>query len=113
MKIITSDDYKTGNQFLLNKKTHSWHFKADNVTDFAFGCSDHYLWDAVSLIPDKNSDKRVIVSAAYNPESKDFYELHRMAKDALEFIFQLIFPVYHIHIPHLQFSMAGEEWNIL
>ena len=85
VKIITSDDYKTGNQFLLNKKTHAWHFKADNVTDFAFGCSDHYLWDAVSLIPDKNSDKRVFISAAYNPDSKDFYDVAKIAKEALEY----------------------------
>src|SRR3990170_83252 len=44
INIITNDDYISANNFLSGRKTNVWHFKADNVTDFAFGISDHYLW---------------------------------------------------------------------
>ncbi len=85
INIITKDDYETRNIFLSGKETNVWHFRADNVTDFAFGCSNHYLWDAVSLVPDKNSDRRVLISAAYNSDSKDFYDVARIAKESLEY----------------------------
>ena len=55
------------------------------MTDFAFGVSDHYLWDAVSFIPDKYSDSRVLISSAYNPDSKDFYEVAEIAKNTLDY----------------------------
>lgn len=83
INVISNDDYQIGNIFLTHEKTNIWHFKADNVTDFAFGCSDHYLWDAVSLKPDQNSERGVFISAAYNPESPDFHKVAQVAKDAL------------------------------
>lgn len=85
INIITKDDLNSGNKLLLGSENNIWHFKADSVTDFAFGCSDHYLWDAVSLMPDNNSDRRVFISAAYNPESKDFYGVAQIARNALEY----------------------------
>ncbi len=85
INIVTKTDYETGNKFLSGKSKNIWHFKADYVPDFAFGASDHFLWDAVSLMPDKNSDRRVIISAAYNPDSKDFYDVARIAKESLEY----------------------------
>ena len=85
INIITNDDYISANNFLSGRKTNVWHFKADDVTDFAFGISDHYLWDVVSLVPDKNSDSRAFISAAYNPVSKDFYDVAQIAKDALQY----------------------------
>lgn len=85
INIITNDDYITGNNFLSGRENNVWHFKADDVTDFAFGCSDHFLWDAVSLIPDKKSERKVFISAAYNPDSKDFYDVAEIAKNALEY----------------------------
>ena len=45
-----------------------WHFKADEVSDFAFAMSNHYLWDATSL---KVADKRVFISTVYPISQKD------------------------------------------
>jgi hypothetical protein len=85
INIITKDDFMSGNKLLLGSENNIWHFKADNVTDFAFGCSDHYLWDAISLMPYSNSNRRVFISAAYNPESKDFYGVAEIARNALQY----------------------------
>ena len=50
-----------------------------------FGISDHYLWDAVSFIPDRNSERRVYCTAAYKETSKDFVDVAYYAKEALKY----------------------------
>lgn len=85
VNIVSKDDYESNNIFSKNKEDNTWHFTAENVPDFAFGVSDHYLWDGVTLAPDVNSQRKVFISAAYNPESKDFYDVARIAKEALEY----------------------------
>ncbi|WP_343707954.1 M1 family metallopeptidase [Flavobacterium sp.] len=49
-----------------------WKFEAKNITDICFGLSDHYLWDASSVIVDKKTNRRVSVQAAYNITGTDF-----------------------------------------
>lgn len=83
--IVSKDDYESNNIFSNNIENHTWHFTAESVTDFAFGISNHYLWDGLTFQPDKNSPRKVFVSAAYNPEAKDFYDVARIAKEALEY----------------------------
>ena len=65
---------------------NTWKFKATNVTDFAFATSDHYLWDATSLIVDKKNERRVFIDAAYNKESKDFYQVASIARQSVEYM---------------------------
>ncbi|NWF91003.1 MAG: M1 family peptidase, partial [Ignavibacteriaceae bacterium] len=81
--IITKEDYQNGNVFSSKEETNTWMFKAENVSDFAFGCSDHFLWDAVNFKPDYNSNRNVFISAAYNPHSPDFHKVAQVAKEAL------------------------------
>jgi hypothetical protein len=76
---------------LLDGKTTSgesniWHFKATHVNDFAFAVSNHYLWDATSLVVDENSGRRVLIEAAYNKNSKDFYEVATIARQSIDFM---------------------------
>jgi len=77
--LVANDIYKTKNDF------HTLKFKADYVPDFAFGISDHYLWDAVSFEPELDSDRRVYCTAAYNPSSKDFLDVAFLAKESLKY----------------------------
>jgi hypothetical protein len=76
--IIDSTDIKT-NQITQENKSNTWHFKANYVTDFSFAISDHYLWDASSLVVDKHSCRRVLIDAAYNKNSEDFYKVAKIA----------------------------------
>lgn len=85
INIIKKEDYNSGEVLLNTSEYLTWRFKAEYVPDFAFGCSDRFLWDALTLKPDKNSDRKVFISAAYREESKDFYEVAQIAKDALEY----------------------------
>jgi len=67
-------------------KGNIWKFKAKNVTDFAFATSDHYLWDASSLVVDKKTSRRVFVDAAYHKHAEDFYQVGSIARQSVEFM---------------------------
>lgn len=77
--LVSNDIYKTKSGF------HTLKFKADYVPDFAFGISDHYLWDATSFEIDKSSGKRVYVATAYRESSKDYPENAQYAKETLKY----------------------------
>ncbi|HBG71308.1 MAG: hypothetical protein A2W93_01670 [Bacteroidetes bacterium GWF2_43_63] len=78
--VITEED-------ILNKKittqNHTWKYKASNVSDFAFGVSDHYLWDVTSVVVDKNSDRRTVVGTAYNKEAVNFDQVVQIARETV------------------------------
>ena len=80
VNIITKEDLESGGIF-QNKKNLTYKFRAEYVPDFAFGFSDHYLWDAVNL--KLKNGNNVYVAAAYREQSKDFYEVARLAKECL------------------------------
>jgi len=81
--IITEDESEK-KDITPKKSKNIWKFSAQNVSDFAFGTSDHYLWDASSLVVDKLSGRRVLIDAAYNKNSEDFYSVADIARNAVE-----------------------------
>lgn len=89
IKVIEEKDYLKGIVTSAGGKL-VWKFKAEMVTDFAFGVSNNYLWDAVST-PAGNNGKNVLVSAAYSKESADFYEVCEIAKKSVEY-YSGVFP---------------------
>jgi len=81
--IIDTTDLKQSD-FTISNPYNVWKFKADNVTDFAIGTSNHYLWDATSLVVDKQTGRKVFLDAAYNKNSKDFYKVISIARQSVE-----------------------------
>ncbi|PST82958.1 peptidase [Pedobacter yulinensis] len=53
----------------------TYRYAAQNVPDFAFATSDHYLWKSKSLVVDSATGRRTRVDAAFNPTHKDYYEV--------------------------------------
>ncbi|MNX35080.1 hypothetical protein D3C86_653360 [compost metagenome] len=49
-----------------------WKFEAKHISDVCFGLSDHYLWDASSVLVDKKTNRRASVQAAYDVKGSDF-----------------------------------------
>ena len=58
-----------------------WKFKANNIVDFCFALSNHYVWDASSV---QLKTKRASVQSAYKVGAKDF-EKYVSAKQTLKF----------------------------
>jgi len=84
ISIIDSTDLILNN-FTPDKENLVWKFSAENVPDFAFATSDHYLWDLTSIQFDPK-EKRTLVGAAYKKESADFYEVTEIAKKTILYL---------------------------
>ncbi len=89
---ITSDEtirVATHDQLIAKSITRqapqqTWRFKADNVPDVAFNISDHYDWDAASIVVDEATHRRASVQAAYNDTSSDYRRVVQYARHALD-----------------------------
>ncbi|MFC4209765.1 M1 family metallopeptidase [Pedobacter lithocola] len=85
INIITPDDIKAGN-ITRNSKQNTWKFEAHNVTDFAFGISNHYVWKSTSIIVDPATKRRTRVDAVYNPDHKTYEPIIGYARKTVEAI---------------------------
>lgn len=53
--------------------SNTWKWSATNVSDVALGISDHYDWDAASVVVDDKTQRRVSMQAAFADSSQDFH----------------------------------------
>jgi hypothetical protein len=82
INIVAKEDsgkevYKHQNGFTTFK------YSTKNISDFAFGMSNFYLWDGTSI--ELEPGKRTACFAAYNPASDFFTQAAVMAKRSIEF----------------------------
>jgi len=84
IKIITEKDLEEKNIIKKGTGKNIWHYKADNVPDFSFAFSDHYLWDAASY--EAEPGRRVLINTVYNSKSKDFYEVEEIAISTIKYL---------------------------
>lgn len=81
ISILDSKSINEKNYYNKQSGFNTWKFKANNVTDFVFGTSNHNLWDASSV--EVEPSRRVVISSSYNMDSKDFYSVDKVARDAV------------------------------
>jgi hypothetical protein len=96
--IISESDLAAGN-VTIQKPVNTWKFEADNVTDFVFATSNHYLWQASSLVVDSVTGRRTRVDAVFNPTHKDFYRVIGYARKTVEAM-SFKFPKWPYPYPH-------------
>lgn len=84
IKIATEAEMKAGGVTAQNP-TNTWRWTASNVPDVTFGLSDHYNWDASSIIVDKKTGRRTSAQAAYDTASKNFANMVKYIREALDF----------------------------
>ena len=96
--VIDSFDLQKGN-ITANNPTNTWQFKADNVTDFAFAVSNHYIWKSSSLIVDTATGRRTRVDAVFNPTHADYFEVINYARSTVD-IMSHTFPAWPFPYPH-------------
>jgi len=71
MHIANEHELKDG-KVTQQKEWNSWKFQAKNITDVCFALSNHYLWDAGSVIVDTKNNRRTSTQAAYDIKGTDF-----------------------------------------
>ena len=80
--IVTKQDLASKNITSQNAM-NTWQFKANNIPDMAFGLSDHFVWDASSVLVDDATKRRASVQSAYNDTAADFHYMVHFGKEAL------------------------------
>jgi hypothetical protein len=97
--IIDSTDYLKKDIFKKDASA-TWKFSASNVTDFAFALSDHYLWDASSVLVDSATGRRTVAGAAYNKIHKDYFDVADQAHQTV-FYTSYFYPKYPFPFNHI------------
>ncbi|WP_243751705.1 M1 family metallopeptidase [Niastella caeni] len=101
INIIDSSDLQQ-RDITRQNASNTWKFLAENVTDFAFAVSDHYMWKSTSLVVDAATKRRTRVDAVFNPAHKDYYEVVDFGRKtvwAMSYVFpRWPFPYSHISI---------------
>jgi hypothetical protein len=80
--IATLEDL-AGKKITTQNAMNTWTWKATNISDMAVGISDHYLWDAASVVVDKTTGRRSSVQAAYSEKGTDFKKSVQNGRNAL------------------------------
>src|SRR5699024_1884247 len=58
--IVTLKDWKAG-KITADNPHNTWKWKADDITDVAMAISNHYDWDASSVVVDPKNGRRASV----------------------------------------------------
>ena len=67
---------------------NTWRFRAANIPDMTFNLSNHYVWDAASVVVDPATGRRASVQAAYNDTAADYRHMVRFGQHALSWLSQ-------------------------
>ena len=81
--IVDSTDLAAGNSTAQNE-FNTWQFKATNVVDIAFAISNHYVWNATSVMVDKKTGRRTRVDAVFNTQHKDYFDAIEVSRKTVE-----------------------------
>ena len=110
--IVTEDEREAGTSTLSSPAgTLTWHFKADNVRDVAFGTSMAYLWDATSAqVGDYDGDGCDDVSmihAFYRPEATFWQRSAEYGQYSIEFLSKMFVPYPYPHMTTVEGIIGG------
>jgi hypothetical protein len=83
--VATKEELAAGKVTQQNP-VNRWQFVAKNIPDMTFGLSDHYLWDAGSVVVDDATKRRASVQAAYLDAAADFRPMVKYGKHALDWL---------------------------
>ncbi len=81
--IVDENDLKTGG-ITKDSLANTWKFKASNVVDVAFAVSNHYVWNATSLVVDKSTGRRTRVDALFNTKHKSYFDVINYARKTVQ-----------------------------
>jgi len=65
---------------------NTWTFAYNDVSDVALGLSNHYVWDASSVLADEKTNRRASIQAAFNDTARDFHHVVEFGQSALSFL---------------------------
>ena len=80
--IATKEDLAKKNITAQND-VNTWTWTATNISDMAVGISDHYVWDAASVVVDDKTNRRASMQAAFLDSAADFHHSVQAGRNSL------------------------------
>ncbi len=62
---------------------NTWVWTANDISDVTLGLSDHYVWDAASVVVDPATKRRASMQAAFADSTADFHSSVKFGQNAL------------------------------
>jgi hypothetical protein len=84
VNIATPQDL-ANNTITAQNATNTWTWTAANISDMTVGVSNHYNWDAASVVVDDKTKRRVSMQAAYPDASQDFHHSVQFGRNSLRY----------------------------
>lgn len=85
IRLVTPQDLAAKN-VTTQARMNTWQFVSQDVPDVALGISDHYVWDAGSVVVDKTTGRRATINAAYNDTATDYHYMVGFGRQSLDFL---------------------------
>jgi hypothetical protein len=82
--IVTAEDLAKKNITTQNA-LNTWVWKANDISDMAVGVSNHYVWDAASVVVDDATGRRAGMQAAFADGSADFHQAVKFGIHSLDY----------------------------
>lgn len=73
-------------QVTAQHPTNTWHFRASDIPDMTFALSNHYDWDAASVLVDDAAHRRASVQSAFNDTAADYHHMVQFGRHALDWL---------------------------
>lgn len=120
VRVVTADDRAPGMSTTAGMDGKlTWHFKAQNVRDFAWSTSDQFLWDATSaIVGDATGDgapDTTAIGAFYRPGEAEWENSARYAQHSVETLSQDLWPYPYPHMTAVDgpASCGGMEYPMM
>jgi hypothetical protein len=86
--------------------THTWHYTAKNVRDFAFAAGPDFRWDASGY-------KGILIEALYRPKADKWPEVGKMHREAVKYFSEQWFMYPYSHATTIEGPIEGMEYPML
>lgn len=83
--VATLPDMTSGS-VTRQQPANTWRWQYSNISDVALCLSDHYVWDASSVVVDKTTGRRASVQAAFLDNARDFHQMVRFGQHGLDWL---------------------------
>lgn len=107
VRIIQTADYAASKVF-KDSRSLVYNFKASAVPDFSFAVGKELLWDAVSLVADQQSGRRVLAAAVYHEGAAHYEKVAEFSRKSIEYM-STEMPGIPFPYPHMTTVCSGRS----
>jgi peptidase M1-like protein len=87
-------------------QTHTWHYTAHNVRDFAFAAGPTLRWNASGY-------KGILIEDLYRPSADKWGEVNRIGREAIKYYSEQWYPYPYSHATTVEGPVEGMEYPML